>query len=172
MCYFVTLASPLTLSEVRSMLPSGFSAHLVGTAEAASARALLPGAQTVAEILVGGCSCDLVRTRLADQREDERHLRSRLAALRLGREEIIRRLERHRRRPPGLVTGAPAALAGFVAEHARNAGPTLYSLRFGEAPVPLPAPAVPTPLDRVREHRDAWLEEGRALLVVRPSSSR
>ena len=172
MCYFLTVASPLTLSEVRAMLPSGFAAHPVAGADTAAARTLLPGAQTVAELLIGSCSCDLVRPRLADQREDERHLRARLAQMGLGREEIIRRLERHRRHPPGAVAGAPAALAGFVAEHARNAGPTLYALRFGEASAPLTGPAVPCPLERVREEPGAWLEEGRGLLVVRPSSPR
>ena len=172
MCYFLTIASPLTLSEVRAMLPPGFAAHPEAAADTAAARTLLPGAQTVAELLVGSCSCDLVRPRIADQREDERHLRGRFAQMRLGRDEIIRRLERHRRRPPGTVAGAPAALAGFVAEHARNAGPTLYALRFGEASAPLAGPAVTCPLDRVRAGPDAWLEEGRALLVVRPSSPR
>ncbi|HYC32816.1 MAG TPA: hypothetical protein VEB59_11050 [Gemmatimonadales bacterium] len=168
MCYFLTMASPLTLSEVRSMLPAGLTANLVGTAETAAARVVLPATQTVAELLAGACSCDLVRPRLPDQREDERHLRARFARLGLGRDEIIRRLERHRRRPSTAVVAGPAALADFVAEHARNAGPTLYALRFGEAGGPLAGPAITCPLERVRRLPDAWLEEGRALLVVRP----
>ena len=171
MCYFLTIASPLSLSEVRSMLPPGFSAHPVPAAQAASARSLLPGAQTVAELLVGRCSCDLVRPRLGEPREDERHLRSRFAGLRLGRDEIIRRLERHRRRAADISSGGPTALAGFVAEHARNAGPTLYALRFGDA-APLVPPVIPCPLDRVLERPAAWLDEGRALLVIRQSPSR
>lgn len=167
MCYFLTLATPLTLSEVRAMLPPGLTAQPVGAAQAAAARVLLPGAQTVAELLVGGCSCDLVRPRSPDPREDERELRTRFGRMRLPRGEIIRRLERHRRRGPGAPAAGPAELVAFVAEHARNAGPTLYALRFGEDVLPLAAPASPRTVQQVRAQPAAWLEEDRALLVIR-----
>jgi len=166
-CYFLTLATPLTLSEVRAMLPAGLTAHPVGAAQAAAARVLLPGAQTVAELLVGGCSCDLVRPRHPDPREDERELRARFARLRLPRTEIIRRLERHRRRGPGAPAAGPAELAAFVAEHARNAGPTLYTLRFGESVLPLAASASPRTVQQVQTDSRAWLDENRPLLVIR-----
>lgn len=166
MCYFITIATPLSLSEVRAMLPPGLSAHPVSAAETVTARALLPGAQTVAELQAGACSCDLVRPRHPEPREDERHLRSRFARLGLRRDEIIRRLDRHRRRPPIAGRGGPAALADFVIEHARNAGPTLYLLRFGEA-APIAGPASYRTVSEVRQRPDAWLEENRPLLVVR-----
>lgn len=170
MCYFLTIATPLTLSEIRSMLPLGLSAQPVPPPEAAAARRVLPGAGTVASLLVGACSCDLVRPRAAVPREDERHLRARYGALRLSRDDIIRRLERHRRRPAAAAgTPWPALLAGFVAEHARNAGTTLYTLGFGDGP--RPAPSDPRPVTRtaseVRELPDGWLEEDRPVLVVR-----
>ena len=71
---------------------------------------------------------------------------------------------RSRRRTPEVTSTA------FVAEHARNAGPTLYLLQFGE---PDPdrssgtAPALTRRVADVRALRDGWLEEDRAVLVVR-----
>ena len=170
MCYVLTIASPLTLSEVRSMLPPGLAAQPVDPAEAAHTRRLLPSAQTVAALLVGACSCDLVRPRDPEAREDERHLRSRYARLGFGRAEIIRRLERHRRRPAQASAGPWAPLlAAFVAEHARNAGGTVYSLRFGDAPRSAPPDGHPVTRTaaEVREQADRWLEEDRPVLVVR-----
>ncbi|MGH7526597.1 MAG: hypothetical protein ACREMX_07815, partial [Gemmatimonadales bacterium] len=99
------------------MLPPGLSAHLVEPAERAALRHLHPAGQTFLRLLVGACSCDLVRARQADSREDERHLRERYRQLGLSRDEIIRALETHRRsaspraEPRG---GWPAALAAFV----------------------------------------------------------
>ena len=170
MCYFLTIGTPLTLSEVRSMLPAGIGAHTVGAAEATSARRMLPAAQTVATLLVGACSCDLVRPRAGDPREDERHLRERFGRMRIPRDEIIRRLERHRRRPPQVPADARSDLAAFVAEHARNAGPTLYVLRFGEWDPdhgPRTAPAMSRRVADVRARPDGWLEEDRPVLVIR-----
>jgi hypothetical protein len=61
------------------------------------------------------------------------------------------------------------ALAAFVAEHARNAGTTLYTLGFGDGP--RPAPSDPRPVTRsaaqVRKQPAGWLEEDRPVLVVR-----
>jgi hypothetical protein len=169
-CYDLRIASPLTLSEVRSMLPAGIAADVLPAEQVARYRALLPAAQTVARLTVGRCSCDLVRPRQADYREDERDLRRRYTRLGLPRDRIIRELERHRRGPipPTPPAGWRAALAGFVAEHARNAGPTLYHLIFlpdGDEPSKA-EPARRTVAD-VRADPDGWLDEARPLLVVR-----
>jgi hypothetical protein len=172
MCYFLTIASPLTLSEVRSMLPAGLAAHLVSAEEASEFRRLLPLAQTVATLIVGGCSCDLVRPRDPDPREDERHLRARYFQLKLSREEIIRELERHRRRAASVVpsTVGPGDVAAFAAEHARNAGPTLYHLRFGPGSGRALSGAAETITRTVAEMRstpDRWLIEGSVVRLVR-----
>ncbi len=172
MCYFLRLASSLTLSEVRAMLPAGLTARAGTPGEVAWFRGLLPTAQTTAQLLVGACSCDLVRPRDPVPRVDERHLRERYFKLGLGRQEVVRELERHRRgggRPP--AEGWPRALAAFVAEHARNAGPTVFELRFGPAkeagrPPDLGAPEE-VPLAGVLAAPDRWLVEGRPVVVVR-----
>jgi len=172
MCYFLRLASPLTLSEVRSMLPAGLSAGAGAAAELAWFRGVLPTAQTAAHLRVGACACDLVRPRLPDPREDERHLRERYFRMGLSRETIVAELERHRRRrAPAPREGWPRALVDFVAEHARNAGPTLYELRFGRAADATSPPdltrATSLTLDRVRSDPEGWLEEGRPITVSR-----
>ncbi len=169
MCYFLTIASPLTLSEVRSMLPPGLAAQPVEPGEAAETRRLLPGAQTVAALLVGACSCDLVHPRGSDSRDDERHLRARYAREGLSRDQVIRRLERHRRRPAQAPSAPwPPQLAAFVAEHARNAGATLYLLQFGDGPSPVAAPVpVTVSLTSVRSGAGDWLQEGQPVRVVR-----
>jgi hypothetical protein len=171
LCYFISLATPLTLSEVRSMLPQGMAAHVAERSEQEQLLALLPEARTVVLLLVGACSCDLVRLRHSESREDERLHRERYRRLGGGRPAVIAALERHRRgagiRPPH--GGWPRALADFVAEHARNAGPSLYLLRF------LPEPSPPPPLAAARHLSlslvlaapDRWLEEGVPILVSR-----
>jgi hypothetical protein len=132
MCYFLYIASPLTLSEVRSMLPPGLTADLASSSDQQTMRSIHPTAATVARILAGRCSCDVVRPRLTDHREDERHLRERYRALSVSRPVVIAALERHRQaahsRPARMEW--PAELSKFVVEHARNAGPTLYWLHF------------------------------------------
>jgi hypothetical protein len=170
-CYFLRIASPLTLSEVRSMLPAGITADPLPSTELAGFRTLLPSAQTAAHLRVGACSCDLVRPRLPNTREDERHLRARYKALGLPRDRIIRELERHRltpglREPEG---GWRAALAAFVAEHARNAGPTLFRLTFQPGPTDRATAAAPHPrtVSEIRARPEDWLEEGRSTLVLR-----
>jgi hypothetical protein len=171
MCYFLYIASPLTLSEVRSMLPPGASADLAGPAEQQALKSIHPEAQTVARLLVGRCSCDFVRSRHEESREDERHLRERYRWLEAPRTLIIPALERHRRgvgvRSP--AEGWPRALARFVAEHARNAGPTLYHLHF--------SPGLPSlgSIGGIQEMRvgqviaepEHWLHEGSPTLVSR-----
>jgi hypothetical protein len=170
MCYFLFAASPITLSEVRSMLPPGFSADLVGPADHAALRTLFPESRTGVRLLLGACSCDLVIAR-SDARQEERHLRSRHLDTGRSRGEVIAALESHRRRGAGFgsVREARAALAGFVAEHARNAGPTLYLLCFGSAPLDRRAPLAPAGrLARrdVAANVDGWLIEDRPTIVV------
>jgi hypothetical protein len=152
------------------MLPAGIVADALPAGEPARLRRLLPLAQTVARLRVGPCSCDLVRSRLADPREDERDLRRRYSRLGLPRERIIRELERHRRGPVPAEppAGWRAALAGFVAEHARNAGPTVYQLVFlPDGPDIGDADVVKRTLAEVRAEPERWLDEGRPTLVVR-----
>jgi hypothetical protein len=170
MCYFLYIASPLTLSEVRSMLPAGLTADLASFRRAALQR-LHPSARTVAQLLVGACSCDLVRPRLTDPIEDERELRARYRGWKLSRSEIIKELERHRRGPlprPSPTRGWSAALSAFVVEHARNAGPTLYLLEFAPSMQELSSPAsapISRPVGEVDSQSVAWLVEGRPVLV-------
>jgi hypothetical protein len=169
-CYHLYLASPLTLSEVRAMLPPGLSAALVDPEERQALRRADPDAQIGARLMHGACSCDLLVERRPVSREDESWLRRRYREQGLSRGEIIAALERHRRaqeertRAPGHW---PRAVAAFVAEHARNAGATLYYLRFSHdgklgplegAPVRLTAQAV-------RDAPGQWLEERRLTMV-------
>ena len=169
MCFFLYAASPLTLSEIRSMLPAGFTADLAGPAEQAALRALHPAARTGVRLLLGACSCDLVLAR-SGSREEERELRHRYFAAGLSRTDVIGALESHRR-GGGLFdspAAARAALAAFVAEHARNAGPTLYLLRFGREPLdrrPPAGPPVRLRPDDLAGSTDGWLVEERPVLV-------
>jgi hypothetical protein len=169
MCYFLFLASPLTLTEVRSMLPAGATADLAAYREQQLFKSLHPSAQTVAKLLVGRCSCDLVRQRLSQPRDDERHLRERYRALQLPRSAVIQALERHR--AAGLMPALGAknwaeALAAFVVEHARNAGPSLFFLHFGPGE-PDTVPGAPRHLaaSEVRRNPGVWLTEATPTLV-------
>jgi hypothetical protein len=112
-----------------------------------------------------------VRPRLADAREDERHLRERYRSLGASRDRVIAALERHRhgasQRPR---TGTwPGALARFVAEHARNAGPTLYHLHFSPEAAHLASlgEVRALPLTEVLAAPEGWLVEGSPALVSR-----
>src|SRR5262245_53045074 len=112
------------------MQPPGLSAQPVERAQHLRLPRPHASARTVARLIVGGCSSDGLRSRDADPREDERHHRARRRQAGEARESLLAMLERHRLGaqvpvPPG---GWPAALARFVAEHARNAGDTLYLL--------------------------------------------
>jgi hypothetical protein len=171
MCFFLYIASPLTLSEIRSMLPAGLAADLAPSDARAALQLLHRPARTVAQLLVGACSCDLVRPRLASTIDDERELRSRYQRAKLSRTEIIKRLERHRRGPAHRVEplgGWTGALAGFAIEHARNAGPTLYLLDFSAGQTvstwPTTAPTTCSVGD-LREHSPRWLQEGQPVIV-------
>jgi hypothetical protein len=153
------------------MLPQGLVADLAGSADHRIFRSLHPKTQTVARLLAGRCSCDLVRQRLTDTQEDERHLRERYRRLGIPRSAVIAALERHRRaselhaeRVDWLVQ-----LAAFVGEHARNAGPTLYYLQFSsvEAAAELPRDIWNIGAASVRSTPEKWLKEGTPTLVTR-----
>jgi hypothetical protein len=153
------------------MLPAGLTADL-----ASSRRGLLqrlhPPTRTVAQLLIGACSCDLVRTRLPDPIEDERELRARYRGWKLSRSEIIKELEWHRRGPlprPVHPGGWPAGLSDFVVEHARNAGPTLYLLDFGPAGSASESRTenpVSLHVEQIRRQPGGWLLEGRPTVVA------
>ncbi len=148
------------------MLPRGLAADALPE-ETARFRFLLPAAQTAAHLRAGPCSCDLVRPRQAESREDERDLRRRYGAMGLSRDLIIRELERHRRGPVAPpAAGWPHLLAEFVAEHARNAGPTLYELTFEPGGAAVGSP-VTRSVPEVRSDPAGWLREGQPVLVVR-----
>jgi hypothetical protein len=171
MCYFLYLASPLTLSEVRSMLPTRLKADLATSQTSQVLKSIGPTAQTVIRILAGQCSCDLIRPRLADQREDERHLRERYRRLKVPRPVMIEAFERHRRGPTPLsdAESTPRVLAAFVAEHARNAGTSLYYLRFSADEGPVFRVDTPrrTTVTQVIATPDRWLLEGVPTFVSR-----
>jgi hypothetical protein len=174
MCYYLYLASPLTLSEVRSMLAPGLAAELLERPEAQLLRDRHPDAQTVARLVHGACSCDLVRYRQPVSREDEAHLRTRYRALGLSRDDIIRALDNHRRaldRRQRAEGHWPQAVAAFAIEHARNAGPTLYYLGFshdGRLRIPPDSgPPVTIPVSAVHQDPQGWLPETRLTMVQR-----
>jgi hypothetical protein len=172
MCFHLYLASPLTLSEVRSMLPKGLAADLLDPVEQRALRQLHPDAQTVARLVHGACSCDLVVQRHPVIREDETWLRRRYRDQGLPRTAVLAALERHRRaaaersQPPGFW---PRQVADFVVEHARNAGPTLYYLHFSHDGTLGVLPPGEPPAQRasgVRINPEGWLLEERPALVL------
>ncbi|HET7598969.1 MAG TPA: hypothetical protein VFK09_01680 [Gemmatimonadales bacterium] len=171
MCYLLYMASPLTLSEVRSMLPPGITADLALPEDQQALRAYLPAARTVVRLLSGSCSCNLVIGRDAGERSEERHLRARWFERGMPRAAMIDALYEHRKGAPYWREPLAAwheALAGFIAEHARNAGPTLYYLHFGPGHVaPKPGPPAEVPLADTRARPGAWLQEGRPTVVSR-----
>ena len=171
MCYFLYLASPLTLSEVRSMLPTPLRADLATFQTSQVLKSIDPTAQSVVRILAGQCSCDLIRPRLADQREDERHLRERYRRLKVPRSVTIEALERHRRvlAPPATAESSQRAVAAFVAEHARNAGTSLYYLHFSaeEEPLSQVGPPRRTTVPQVAATPGSWLVEEAPIFVSR-----
>ena len=156
------------------MLAPGLSAELLDTGEARTLLQHHPDAQTGARLLHGACSCDLVRYRHPMSREDEAHLRARYRQLGLSRDAMIRGLDNHRKaldrrqRPEGHW---PQAVAAFVVEHARNAGPTLYYLDFSAASqlmlLPTSGGMATVPVSSVRHDPAAWLREKTLTLVAR-----
>jgi hypothetical protein len=170
MCHFLCIASPLTLSEVRSMLPADLAADLLPPAPSSALRSLLPNAQTAARLLVGACSCDIYLQRDPVHHREESILRQRYRALRLNRTTIIQAIDRHRsgRHPLREPKVWQALLAAFVSEHARNAGATLYYREFSSGALhgaSLETDPASLSLGAVRAHPDSWLEEGVAVVV-------
>jgi len=151
------------------MLPPGLTAHAADRAAHLRLIGLHPGARTVVELLVGACSCDLIRPRQVDQRADERRHREWSRRHGIPRTALLDGLERHRRGARGPVPpgGWPAALAAFVAEHARNAGDSLYLLSFTLAPLQKTGPTRAMTAAEVVARPDAWLVEGTPTLVAR-----
>lgn len=150
------------------MLPEGAMADLAPPQQRDSLLARHPPAQTVVVLTRGGCACDLVGRRS----EDEHVLRSKYRSLGAARGDIIEALEQHRR--PGsrlrYPVDWPSALAGFVAEHARNAGEALYYLRFSARPgsgFEWPD-AAPTTIraSSVRSDPTSWLPEEHPIFVL------
>jgi len=176
MCFFLYIASPLTLSEVRSMLPPGLTADLLPPVEQAALRPLHPDAQTAARVLHGGCSCDLVTQRHAVASEDETRLRARYRSMDYSRDQVIRALDVHRRALERRAQPAghwPRAFAAFVTEHARNAGPTLYYLHFSHDGLLRAAGGAPRRVltADVRAAPGAWLPEDSPVLVIRDDTT-
>ena len=168
MCYQLVLVSPLTVSEVRSMLPPGVRADILDAPALARWRGLLRGAQAAVHLRVGRCACRLVPARFAGAHSDEAHLRAEHRRHGTPRERVLTALERHRL---GAVDGEivpPLALPAFVAEHARNAGPALFALGFG-APGELPAATGAVRDVSLAETRDGdgWLREDAPVRVGR-----
>jgi hypothetical protein len=157
------------------MLPEGLSADLLAPADT---RVLLPfhtSARTFARLVSGACSCDLFICRDPETRQDEAELRRRFRSLGLSRDKTIAALERHRR---GSRTGRPPEewallLAAFVAEHARNAGPTLYFRHLspdGIVAQPPAAGVIRVTVPEVLAAPGEWLKENQATMVVRPAA--
>lgn len=171
MCYHLYLATPLTLSEVRSMLPMGVAAHLLPAPFREPMLDLLPAARDVLLLSSGGCACDLTGRRLHDTAEDERRLRKMYRERKADRGSVIEAFVAHRRRaavrgaePPG-----PAVLAGFIAEHARNAGRSLFYLHFTAEPEQPPdlarATSAWTTVAAVRAAPTEWLQDETVTIV-------
>lgn len=168
MCYSCHLITPLTLSEIRAMLPGPASASPLPVAQAVPLLGLLLEARSALTLSVGACACAFVPALQGlDLRSQERALRARYRSLALGREQVIRYLERHRtgeglRRADG--TDWPRRFHAFAVEHARNAGPSVYLLQFADSPHG-PARVHCTLANHQRP--ETWLQEG---LVIEASS--
>ena len=174
MCYFLYVASPLTLSEVRSMLPAGLTADALPVSEQQHLKDIYYDTVIGARILHGDCSCDLIRDRHPDPRDDQAYHRQRYRKLGYDRSRMIRYLERHRRiaevrsppHPPGYWG---EAFNRFVIEHARNAGPTLYYCHFshtgltGDSGLALPLHHVP--VADISGPVSKWLPENTPVMV-------
>lgn len=165
MCFSLVLVSPLTLSEVRSMLPEGMAADAIGPEAQAPFRRLLRGSQTALLLKAGGCACRLVPGRFPPPRTDEAHLRDRYRALRAPRQEVAAALARHQRGVESQPMGG--ALGALVREHARNAGAAALLLTFdvGEGFPDIPAAVMTRPAGQVGAD-DAWLEEDVVTRIV------
>ena len=153
------------------MLPEGVVANLVSPALQRQWTARFPAARVVVTLRQGRCACGLAGQRHEDNQEEERRLRARYRKAGLGRAQVIAALDRHRHAPTHRATNrSVTALSELVAEHARNAGPSLYFLDFSAEleRMPLwPAPA-PEPITaaQVRANPGTWLPEQTPVLVT------
>ena len=117
-------------------------------------------------LLRGRCSCALVEAGAADG-VWEADLRQRYRSAKASRDDIIRALERHRALAELREADGIEVFANFVVEHAKNAGASMYYLRFGVDPF-LPLTAVPTPsaTERAKSLGAEWLREGEPVVVT------
>jgi hypothetical protein len=152
------------------MAPQGITIDLLPPADGARLRALLPEAQTAVRFLSGKCSCDFFLQRDPVAHREESELRRRWRKLGMNRQAILAATDRHRR-PPVLLHPPEAwrqGVAAFVAEHLRNAGPTLYLHQFsGDGHVHPAGDATATELEKVRRNPAHWLPEETPVIVVR-----
>lgn len=166
MCFTLVLVSPLTLSEVRSMLPGGITADAIGPDAQVPFRRLVSNAQTAVVLRAGRCACRLVPKRFPPPRTDLAHLRDRYRALRATRHEVAAAIARHRSGAMGTAPG-DGALSALVREHARNAGTAALILTFGTSDRP---PDIPTTTTTVAAGQvgsdDTWLPEDVVTRVV------
>lgn len=166
MCYALYLASPLTLSEIRSMLPAAFAADLLDPTSQRLLKARHQDAQTGAVLLRGRCSCALVEAGAADG-VWEAELRKRYRVAKASRDSVIKALERHRAQTELREADTIAAFHAFVVEHAKNVPATMFFLRFGVDPFrPLTAVPAPAIVERAGTLGDRWLREGEPVVVV------
>lgn len=155
------------------MLPDGLTADLLAPSEARLLVPLHTSARTFARLVAGACSCDLFVQRDLEGRREEAELRKRFRSLGLSRDRMIAALERHRRgaRDPRSPEAWGRTFAAFVAEHARNAGPTLYFRHLspdGIVALPPPRGTVRVTVPEVLAAPGEWLKENQPTLVVRP----
>ena len=154
------------------MLPESIVADLVSPAVQRQWADHFPSARVVVTLRHGRCACGLAGQRHQDIKEEERRLRERYRRAGVSRDQVIAALERHRRAPkrqPDLERSS-RELAALVAEHARNAGPSLYFLDFSVEsermpPWPDTAPDSVTAA-QVRANPGSWLPELTPVLVT------
>lgn len=154
------------------MLPGGVVANLVAPPLQRAWAKRFPSARTVVSLRQGRCACGILGRLHADSQEGERQLRARYRQAGVGRAQVIAALERHRLSPRDVpaTNRSTLTLADFVAEHARNAGPSLYCLDFSaesERMPPWPASVANaiTAAD-VRANPGTWLPEQTPVLVT------
>jgi hypothetical protein len=154
------------------MLPEGVVANLVSPAVQRQWTKRFPSARVVVTLRQGRCACGLAGQRHEDNKEEERRLRERYRRAGVGRSQVITALDRHRRAPQHLpeLDRSVQTLAGLVAEHARNAGPSLYFLDFSAEsermpPWPDTRPDTVTAA-QVRANPGTWLPEQTPVLVT------
>lgn len=151
------------------MLPDGASAELAPPVPRDHLMEVHPIARTVVTLQRGACACELLALEGTPD-DQERELRTRYRALGMTRSATISALELHRRAKPRLPYPVewPDLVAGFVAEHARNAGPALYLLLFSAGPIGAmerPGPPVRITAAEVRATRGRWLVLDQPILV-------